>query len=183
TIRERNGFSHEVFPKWFKLPITIYSNNQGAIALSKDDRFHTRTKHIDIRFHFVRQYVEDGTLSITYLPTDRMLADALTKALAGPQLTKLAAYISISPRRIMCGIAFTALVIFIITTLIGMHVYVVTQFIAIMNRLVQDGNARHNEDYRWSTTTNNNNAGGWGDSSAGWGTTNNDGWGTTNDKN
>ncbi|THG93375.1 hypothetical protein EW026_g7843 [Hermanssonia centrifuga] len=79
----------KVFPKWFKPPITVYSNNQGAIALSKDDRFHTRTKHIDICFHFVRQYVEDGTLNIMYLPTDRMLADVLTKALAGPQLTKL----------------------------------------------------------------------------------------------
>ncbi|PSR74294.1 hypothetical protein PHLCEN_2v9956 [Hermanssonia centrifuga] len=39
---------NEVFPKQFKLPITVYSDNQGAIALSKDDRFHTRTKHIDI---------------------------------------------------------------------------------------------------------------------------------------
>ncbi len=83
----------------------------------------------------------------------------------------------------MCGIAFTALVIFVITTLIGMHVYVVTQFIAIMNRFVQEGNARRVKDYGWSTTTNNNNAGGWGDSSAGWGTTNNDGWATTNDNN
>ncbi|PSS32217.1 hypothetical protein PHLCEN_2v2016 [Hermanssonia centrifuga] len=85
----------KVFPKQFKLPITVYSDNQGAIALSKDDRFHTRTKHIDIHFRFVWQYVEDGTLNITYLPTDRMLADALTKALAGPQLTKLAGAIGL----------------------------------------------------------------------------------------
>ncbi|PSR84354.1 hypothetical protein PHLCEN_2v5458 [Hermanssonia centrifuga] len=70
----------------------------------------------------------------------------------------------------MCGITFTALVIFIITSLIGMHVYVVTQFITIMNRFIQDGNARRNKDYGWSTTT--NNAEGWGNSSAGWGTTN-----------
>ncbi|PSR87279.1 hypothetical protein PHLCEN_2v5213 [Hermanssonia centrifuga] len=96
----------EVFPKRFKLPITVYSDNQGAIALSKDDRFHTRTKHIDIRFHFVRQYVEDGTLSITYLPTDRMLADALTKALAGPQLTKLAGAIGLQTYKYQANCAF-----------------------------------------------------------------------------
>ncbi|PSR82394.1 hypothetical protein PHLCEN_2v6085 [Hermanssonia centrifuga] len=96
----------KVFPKRFKLPITIYSNNQGAIALSKDDRFHTRTKHIDIRFHFVRQYVEDGTLSITYLSTDRMLANALTKALAGPQLTKLAGAIGLQTYKYQANCTF-----------------------------------------------------------------------------
>ncbi len=85
----------KVFPKRFKLPITVYSDNQGAIALSKDNRFHTRTKHINICFHFVQQYVEDGTLNIMYLPTDRMLADALTKTLPGPQLTKLAGAIGL----------------------------------------------------------------------------------------
>ncbi|THG94602.1 hypothetical protein EW026_g6901 [Hermanssonia centrifuga] len=96
----------EVFPERFKLPITVYSDNQGAIALSKDDRFHTRTKHIDIRFHFVRQYVEDGTLNITYLPTDRMLADALTKALPGPQLRKLAGAIGIQTYKTQANCAF-----------------------------------------------------------------------------
>ncbi len=96
----------EVFPKWFKLPITVYSDNQGAIALSKDDRFHTQTKHIDICFHFVRQYVDDGTLNITYFPTDRMLANALTKALAGPQLTKLAGAIGLQTYKIQANCAF-----------------------------------------------------------------------------
>ncbi|PSR82393.1 hypothetical protein PHLCEN_2v6084 [Hermanssonia centrifuga] len=76
----------------------------------------------------------------------------------------------------MCGIAYTALVIFTITSLIGMHIYVVTQFVALMNRFLQDANSQHNDNYGWSTTTNNrsnnNNAGGWGNSSAGWGTTN-----------
>ncbi|THG93374.1 hypothetical protein EW026_g7844 [Hermanssonia centrifuga] len=75
----------------------------------------------------------------------------------------------------MCGIAYTALVIFTITSLIGMHIYVVTQFVTLMNRFIQDGNLRRNKDYGWSTTTtngSNNNAGGWGDFSVGWGTTN-----------
>ncbi|PSR82819.1 hypothetical protein PHLCEN_2v5965 [Hermanssonia centrifuga] len=71
----------------------------------------------------------------------------------------------------MCGIVL-ALVIFTITALIGMHMYVVT----LMNRYIQDGNLRYNDDYGWSTTTNNgsnNNNGIWGDFTTGWGTTNN----------
>ncbi|THH00844.1 hypothetical protein EW026_g1717 [Hermanssonia centrifuga] len=76
----------------------------------------------------------------------------------------------------MCGIAYTALVIFTITSLIRMHIYVVTQFVTLMDHFIQDGNLRRNENYDWSTTTNNgsnnNNAGGWGDSATGWGMTN-----------
>lgn len=62
-------------------PTTIYSDNQSAIALAKDDRYHARTKHIDIRFHFIRYHIEHGNLTVTYCPTDDMVADTLTKAL------------------------------------------------------------------------------------------------------
>ena len=62
-------------------PITINCDNQGAIALSKDDRFHARTKHIDIRFHFIRNSVETGLIQVQYCPTDDMVADILTKGL------------------------------------------------------------------------------------------------------
>ena len=40
--------------------IKIYEDNQGSIALAKNPEFHKRTKHIDIRYHFVREKVEDG---------------------------------------------------------------------------------------------------------------------------
>ena len=43
-------------------PVLIYSDNQGAIALTKDDRYHARTKHIDIRYHFIREAVERNRL-------------------------------------------------------------------------------------------------------------------------
>ena len=41
----------------FDKPVTLNCDNQGAIALSKDNKFHTRTKHIDIRCHFIREAV------------------------------------------------------------------------------------------------------------------------------
>jgi hypothetical protein len=62
--------------------ITIHSDNQGAIALAKDNKFHSRTKHIDVRYHFIREAVEDGKVSMVYIPTDENPADIFTKPLA-----------------------------------------------------------------------------------------------------
>ena len=50
--------------------LTINCNNQGTIALSKDNKFHVQTKHIDICYHFIHKVVEDGKIHIEYIPTD-----------------------------------------------------------------------------------------------------------------
>ena len=62
-------------------PVVIYGDNQGAIALAKNPQFHGRTKHIDIAHHFVREKVADRSVDLRYVPTDRQVADGLTKAL------------------------------------------------------------------------------------------------------
>jgi hypothetical protein len=62
--------------------ITINSDNQGAIALSKDNKFHLRTKHIDVWYHFICEAVEDGKVSVVYIPTDDNPVDIFTKPLA-----------------------------------------------------------------------------------------------------
>ena len=62
-------------------PALIKADNQGAIALTKDPRFHTRTKYIDIQWHFVRDQVTVGAVSFEYIPTNEMAADGLTKPL------------------------------------------------------------------------------------------------------
>ena len=49
-------------------PITIKEDNQGAIALTQNPIAHSRTKHIDIRFHFIREAQEEGTINIVYCP-------------------------------------------------------------------------------------------------------------------
>ena len=61
--------------------IKLNCDNQGAIALSKDNKFHSRTKHIDIRYHFIHEAVEDGKLAVAYIPTEDNPADIFTKAL------------------------------------------------------------------------------------------------------
>ena len=61
--------------------VTIYEDNQGAIALNQNPEHHKRNKHIDGRYHYCREKVEHGEIAVTYLRTDMMVADALTKAL------------------------------------------------------------------------------------------------------
>ncbi|KAH8357354.1 hypothetical protein KR200_003192, partial [Drosophila serrata] len=59
----------------------IHNDNQGACQLTRNPVFHKRTKHVDIRHHFIRELVEEGTISVNYNPTTEMPADILTKEL------------------------------------------------------------------------------------------------------
>jgi hypothetical protein len=70
-------------------PTTLYEDNQGCIAMAKNPVNHERTKHIDIRYHFVREKVEEGIVQVEYLETEEMLADILTKGLARDRHQKL----------------------------------------------------------------------------------------------
>jgi len=63
-------------------PIPLHIDNQSAIAIAKNPEFHDRTKHIDIRYHFLRHKVESGDITLDYVPTNDQPADILTKGLA-----------------------------------------------------------------------------------------------------
>ena len=60
-------------------PTTLFSDSKSAIALAKDGHYHACTKHIDIRYHFIRYIVEAGTIKLVYCPTDDMTADTLSE--------------------------------------------------------------------------------------------------------
>ncbi|KAG6612000.1 RxLR effector candidate protein [Phytophthora cinnamomi] len=64
---------------------TIFQDNQGCIALAKNPAYHSRTKHIHLKYHFLREKVEDKIIVLEYKPTDEMVADGFTKALARPK--------------------------------------------------------------------------------------------------
>ena len=66
-------------------PTLLYEDNQSAILLSKNPKDHSRTKHIDVKFHYVRKAIEDKVINVQYCPTAEMLADTLTKGLARPK--------------------------------------------------------------------------------------------------
>jgi hypothetical protein len=71
----------ELFPSLLSTT-TLYCDNQAALGLATDDNYHARTKHIDIRYHFIRQVVASGAIAITYCPTDDMTADMLIQSAA-----------------------------------------------------------------------------------------------------
>ena len=62
-------------------PTTILTDNQGSIALAKNPEHHQRSKHIDIRYHFIRERLADGVIQLEYVPGHQMAADQLTKPL------------------------------------------------------------------------------------------------------
>lgn len=62
--------------------LTIRNDNVGAQKLADNPVFHARTKHVDIRHHFVRDAVQEEFVRIEHVPTQKMAADVLTKALS-----------------------------------------------------------------------------------------------------
>jgi hypothetical protein len=78
VLRDMNmgNFVGENEPK-----VKLYSDNQGAIALTKNPHLHERSKHIDICYHFIRDLVEKGLVDVEYVSTMEMVADGMTKPL------------------------------------------------------------------------------------------------------
>jgi len=62
-------------------PTMIFQDNQGCIALARNPVYHSRTKHIDIKYHFIRDQLLLKTIDTKYVKTEDMLADILTKDL------------------------------------------------------------------------------------------------------
>ena len=69
-------------------PLTISYDNQGAVALAKDNKFHARMKHIDLQYHFICEAVKDGKIQVKYVPTDDNMSDIFTKPLPRPKFAK-----------------------------------------------------------------------------------------------
>ena len=67
--------------------IPIKCDNTSAINLSKNSIQHSRTKHIDIRHHFLRDHVQNGDISLEFVNTNNQLADIFTKPLNEERLT------------------------------------------------------------------------------------------------
>nr|GEX70423.1 hypothetical protein [Tanacetum cinerariifolium] len=61
--------------------ILIYCDSKSSIAISCNPVQHSRTKHIAFRYHFIKEYVEKGTIELYFVKTDYQLADIFTKAL------------------------------------------------------------------------------------------------------
>ena len=70
--------------KGISTPATVYEDNQGAIELTKNAKYHGRTKCIDISHHFVRERVIFKEIRVKCCPINEMVADIMTEGLAKP---------------------------------------------------------------------------------------------------
>jgi hypothetical protein len=68
-------FGHEL------RPTVIHSDNQSCIKLSENPLFHDKSKHIKIRYHFIRDWVQRGAVQLEYISTKEQITDILTKSL------------------------------------------------------------------------------------------------------
>ena len=66
-------------------PIEIHCDNQGVIVLTKDNKYHSCTKHINLQYHFIWEGVEDNMIKMEYIPTQENIADVFMKVLARPR--------------------------------------------------------------------------------------------------
>ena len=83
-LRTFLGLMHLPVPR----PFPILSDNQAACSLSNSPAVSARSKHIDVRHHFIRDHVQAGSFSTTWIPTDDMPADIFTKLLPSPTFSR-----------------------------------------------------------------------------------------------
>lgn len=81
-VLEKIGFEE-------KTETVIRCDNNSAIQLSKHPVFHGKSKHIEVRFHYLRDLVNDGIVRLSHVPTGDQVADIFTKPLKLEQFEKL----------------------------------------------------------------------------------------------
>ncbi|GJW51770.1 hypothetical protein Tco_0093121 [Tanacetum coccineum] len=69
--------------------VPIFCDNTSAIAILNNPALHSRTKHIDIRYHFIRDHIQKGDIELHFIPTQYQLADIFTKPLDEPTFKRL----------------------------------------------------------------------------------------------
>ncbi|KXJ70466.1 hypothetical protein RP20_CCG023477 [Aedes albopictus] len=83
-----SGLMSDLGETKFIYPVPIFEDNQGAIAMAQKEET-KRAKHIDIKFHFIRDAVTAGRIQLVYVSTQHQEADILTKTLAAPSFINL----------------------------------------------------------------------------------------------
>ena len=73
-------------------PTLIIEDNQSAICMSKNPQFHGRSKHINIKIHFIREQVTSNNICLKFCPSEDMVADRLMKGVNPERFEKLRKY-------------------------------------------------------------------------------------------
>lgn len=70
-------------------PIIIFEDNHGCINIANNPVHHKRTKHIDIKYHFSREQIQNKIVNLKFIPTGHQIADMLTKPLSQQKFVEL----------------------------------------------------------------------------------------------
>lgn len=70
----------------FESHIDVYGDNQGSLALAKNPVFHFKSKHIDVKLHFIRDLVKYNHIHLNYVPTNQNISDLMTKMFSKSKL-------------------------------------------------------------------------------------------------
>ena len=79
----------------------VHHDNLSSIRLSENPVFHDWRKHIDIIYHFLRDFVQRGTIRLEYIQTDEQLADIFTKALCRQSFVKFRNKLGLLPNPLL----------------------------------------------------------------------------------
>ena len=75
--------------EFLKIQCVFFSDNTSAINLSKNSVQHSKSKHIEMRYHFIRDLVEERVVCLEFIHTDNQKANIFTKPLDGPRFESL----------------------------------------------------------------------------------------------
>ena len=80
-----------------KEPVVIFCDNKSVINISKNPMMHSKTKHIAIKYHFVRELVQDKEIKLEYVRTKEQIADIFTKRLPKDAFLYLRGKLGVTP--------------------------------------------------------------------------------------
>ena len=92
-------FLRQLLAEFLNLPpmiVLVYGDNVGSITLAKHPAYHRKSRHINIKYHFIRKYVRNKSVILAYIPSRQNLADMATKPLKGPNIRNFASIRGIS---------------------------------------------------------------------------------------
>ena len=73
----------------YEEPMKLFCDNKSAISIAHNPVQHDRTKHIEIDRHFIKEKLDSGVITTTYIPSEHQLADVLTKGLPKDRFSQL----------------------------------------------------------------------------------------------
>jgi len=94
---------HQLMDYGVKLEkVPLYCDNTSAIYLTKNPIQHSKTKHIEIKHHFIRDHIQKGDIEIMFVKTENQLADLFTKPLASDRFNKLRTELGVLDMKNIC---------------------------------------------------------------------------------